>query len=164
MCAGYVGVAPSSKAVFLAFRGTSGFVQLVVETGATALSSKKQSPVGGQVGTYFLEVINKLWNGGLFSGLTSLKDKYPDYQLWVTGHSLGGALASIGAGLAAKMELFPSSNIRLVTFGQPRTGDDAYASALDQLVPESYRVTHSRDPVAHIAPYGLLGYKHHKNE
>ncbi|KAH7693818.1 Lipase [Aphelenchoides avenae] len=163
-CAGFVGVAPSRKAVFLAFRGTAGFVQLIIETGQTALTAKKASPAGGTVSSYFLDVFNKLWNGGLSAALADAKAKYPGYELWVTGHSLGGALASIGAGVTAKQGIFPSSSIKLYTLGQPRTGDSAYANAINQLVPESHRVVNSRDLVPHVPPYGLLGYQHHKSE
>ncbi|KAH7700453.1 class 3 lipase protein [Aphelenchoides avenae] len=163
-CAAFVGVAPSRNAVFLAFRGTQGFVQLMVETGQTALTLKRASPAGGTVSSYFLDVFNKLWNGGLSAALTDAKAKYPDYELWVTGHSLGGALASIGAGVAAKQGIFPSGSIKLYTLGQPRTGDSAYANAINSLVPEAYRVVNSRDLVPHVPPYGLVGYKHHKNE
>ena len=45
--------------------------------------------------------------------------------MMVTGHSLGGALAVFAA-----TDLISSGiakNIRLYTFGQPRTGDDAWA-------------------------------------
>ncbi|KAH7713198.1 class 3 lipase protein [Aphelenchoides avenae] len=157
-CAGFVGVAPSRNAVFLAFRGTAGFVQLIIETGQTALTAKKASPAGGTVSSYFLDVFNKLWNGGLSAALADAKAKYPGYELWVAGHSLGGALASIGAGVNAKQGIFPSSSIKLYTLGQPRTGDSTYANAINQLVPESHRVVNSPDLVPHVPPYGLLGY------
>ncbi|KAH7709187.1 class 3 lipase protein [Aphelenchoides avenae] len=81
-CAGFVGVAPPSKAVFLSFRGTSGFVQLVVESATTAFGEEQASPFGGKVSKYFLTIFNKLWNGGLRAELTALKAKYPGYQLW----------------------------------------------------------------------------------
>ncbi|KAH7721119.1 class 3 lipase protein [Aphelenchoides avenae] len=163
-CAGIVGVAPNDKAIFVAFRGTGGFVQLLVEVGQTALTPKVASPVGGQVSSYFLAVFNKVWSSGLAAELKALQAQYPSYQLWVTGHSLGGAMASIGAALIAKQGIYPADSIRLVTFGQPRTGDAAYARAVEQLLPESYRVTHGRDLVPHSPPYGFAGYQHHKTE
>ena len=56
------------------------------------------------------------------------------YVLWpiffqVTGHSLGGSMASICAGVLSKLEIWPKNQIKLITFGQPRTGDMPYAAA-----------------------------------
>ncbi|KAH7708821.1 Protein F25A2.1, partial [Aphelenchoides avenae] len=82
----------------------------------------------------------------------------------VTGHSLGGALASLAAGSLAQQGIYPSANIRLYTFGQPRTGNVAYAQAIEHLVPEAYRVVHSHDIVPHVPPQGFEGYRHHKTE
>ncbi|KHJ75119.1 triacylglycerol lipase, partial [Oesophagostomum dentatum] len=60
---------------------------------------------------------------------TSLKTKYPDYEVWVTGHSLGGSLASLAASFIVGHGYASSNTTKLVTFGQPRTGDDTYAGA-----------------------------------
>lgn len=59
-------------------------------------------------------------------------EAHPGYALVSTGHSLGGGLASLGAvSLAAN---FPGVPIRMFTFGQPRTGNAAYAAIAEQLV------------------------------
>lgn len=52
----------------------------------------------------------------------------------MTGHSLGGAMASIAAATAVKKGYFTSANVLLYDFGQPRTGDNNYAAAHDTLV------------------------------
>ena len=58
--------------------------------------------------------------------------KYPDYSLISTGHSLGGALASIaGVSLASN---FPDTSLRLFTYGQPRTGNVEYAQMTERLI------------------------------
>ena len=57
---------------------------------------------------------------------------HPSYSLVSTGHSLGGALASLGGvSLAAN---FPGASLRMFTFGQPRTGNAAYATLAENLV------------------------------
>lgn len=38
-----------------------------------------------------------MWNGGLRDDFLSLKNSYPDYEYWFTGHSLGGSLATLAA-------------------------------------------------------------------
>lgn len=87
-------------------------------------------------------------------------------------------MASIGAGVAAKTGIFPSSSIKLYTFGQPRTGNGDYAVAHAKQVeiitrrvlygvllqvPETYRVVHAHDLVPHVPLLGFEGYKHHKS-
>ena len=52
----------------------------------------------------------------------------------VTGHSLGAAMASLCAGYIAYMGYIPGDKIKLVTYGQPRTGDLAYANYIDNTV------------------------------
>ena len=57
---------------------------------------------------------------------------YPSYTLISLGHSLGGALASLGGvSLAAN---FPDTPLRVYTFGQPRTGNPSYADLAEQLI------------------------------
>lgn len=53
----------------------------------------------------------------LFSALLS---KYPNSQFWLTGHSLGAALAVMcGADLSSNLGIKPD---QMYTFGLPRTG------------------------------------------
>lgn len=80
-----------------------------------------------------------LLNGGLAQN--------PDYRVVVVGHSLGGALVGLaypglkGAGFEID---------KAFSFGQPRTGNPAYANYIDGLcgasdtdIGEYYRVTHA---------------------
>ncbi|KAH7724571.1 class 3 lipase protein [Aphelenchoides avenae] len=163
-CAGYVGLSKTNKAIVLGFRGTHGVVQLIVESEKTVFTDRLDSPIGGQVSAYFLNVFNELWELGLKQGLEAFKRKYPDYELWITGHSLGGALASIAAAQIVHDGTYSADKMQLYTFGQPRTGDSAFAAAHDKLLPNVYRVTHARDTVPHVPPLGFEDYHHHKNE
>uniref|UniRef100_A0A914CRV3 Fungal lipase-like domain-containing protein n=1 Tax=Acrobeloides nanus TaxID=290746 RepID=A0A914CRV3_9BILA len=52
----------------------------------------------------------------------------------VTGHSLGASLATLAAGYIAALQYYPANQIKLVTFGQPRTGDLGYANYIDNTV------------------------------
>jgi len=88
---------------------------------------------------------------------------FPDYTVVITGHSLGGALASIAA-LSVKSNI-PSAAIRLFTYGQPRTGDAAYADLVEDVVGRNfiYRAVHTWDGVPTMIPENL-GYHHHARE
>jgi triacylglycerol lipase len=50
-------------------------------------------------------------------------DKYPTAEIFVTGHSLGGALAVLAA-VDIKHNISPESEVILYTYGQPRVGND----------------------------------------
>lgn len=103
---------------------------------------------------------------------------YPDYQLVVTGHSLGGAVAAL-AGLEFKLRGWDP---RITTFGEPRIGNQALADYFDEKFelltqptsddsnvdshdpfPLYHRVTHINDPVPHLPP-SSLNYRTHAGE
>lgn len=59
------------------------------------------------------------------------------FALQVVGHSLGGALASLTATYVTNTSLFAGNDVRLVTFGQPRTGNLAYSKVVTSSVSET---------------------------
>ncbi|KAI0301030.1 Alpha/Beta hydrolase protein [Multifurca ochricompacta] len=79
------------------------------------------------------------------------------------GHSLGGSLAAIAA-LSIKSN-FPWASVRLLTFGQPRTGDVEFANLLEVVVGRDnlFRAVHTWDGVPTMIPE-YLGYRHHACE
>uniref|UniRef100_A0A453HWN1 Fungal lipase-type domain-containing protein n=1 Tax=Aegilops tauschii subsp. strangulata TaxID=200361 RepID=A0A453HWN1_AEGTS len=84
----------------------------------------------------------------------------------VVGHSMGGALASFCAlDLSVK---WGSHKVQLITFGQPRVGNPAFAEYFNEQVPRTIRVTHENDIVPHLPPYfyylGEWTYHHFARE
>jgi hypothetical protein len=163
-CSGFTAVSHSDKAIIISFRGTQGFIQLLTESTEAVFQKKITFITGGQVSEYFFNGFNDVWTKGMKDDISTLKNKYPDYDLWVTGHSLGGAMASLAAATVVKTGMLPASKVYLYTFGQPRTGDKVFAQAHDALGMTQYRVTHHRDLVAHVPPEGFEGYWHHEAE
>ncbi|VDM67057.1 unnamed protein product [Strongylus vulgaris] len=80
---------------------------------------------------------------------------------YVTGHSLGGSMASLGASYILGEKLATKEKTKLVTFGQPRTGNEAFKIAHEMQSDYVFRVTHWRDMVPHIPN---VGYYHHRAE
>jgi triacylglycerol lipase len=83
--------------------------------------------------------------------------------IYVTGHSLGSALATLLAfdlGCQATSGKQPNLSLPIVyTFASPLVGDKAFAAAYDGLVQESYRITNEPDLVPKMPP-AVLGYEH----
>lgn len=71
-------------------------------------------------------------------------------KLWITGHSLGGALGSLYAGMLLENDI---DVYGVYTFASPRPGDEKFASALnDRVLGPHYRVVNSGDVVPHVPP------------
>ena len=83
-------------------------------------------------------------------------DEHPTARVLITGHSLGAALATLGA-LELKRQFgisHPDNHMHLYTFGSPRMGNQAFADYLNTLYGEGtyQRVTHYNDLVPHLPP------------
>jgi hypothetical protein len=76
-----------------------------------------------------------------------------------TGHSLGGALASLSAVKLAEENIVSWNQTKIVTFGQPRVGNNVFANYLNSKPVEKARVT-TRGDIVTISPGLTLGYSH----
>ncbi|KAK0411916.1 hypothetical protein QR680_005915 [Steinernema hermaphroditum] len=163
-CAAFVAASRADKAIIVSFRGSQGVTQLLMEADKTIFTKKVAFIGGGNVSEYFFNAFNLLWVNGVKDDFLSLRNKYPDYEVWVTGHSLGGSMATLCAGTMLKLQYTTKDKLKLVTFGQPRTGDQDFANAHDAQFTYSFRVTHKRDLVPHVPFRNMEGYVHHKYE
>lgn len=79
---------------------------------------------------------------------------HSDYRIVITGHSLGGAVAT----LLATQFRYDDCDVDEYTFGSPRVGNLAFVhSATGKGIIQ--RVTHEEDPVPRLPPL-LIGYRH----
>lgn len=79
--------------------------------------------------------------------------------LWFTGHSLGGAMATICAG-RCKLSSIPSDPQGLFTFGSPRVGNHRY---INYVRIHHYRWVNNNDIVTRVPP-PWMGYRHGGHE
>ena len=84
---------------------------------------------------------------------------HPDYRFVITGHSLGGAVATLAAGEFRKMNSDLAEITELFTFGSPRVGNGHTVAFLTDQSQFSYRITSMSDPIPR-APGHVLGYSH----
>ncbi|KAI9148075.1 Lipase (class 3) [Paramyrothecium foliicola] len=82
--------------------------------------------------------------------------KYPDYNIVLTGHSLGGAVVTIAAAYLRAIDRY---ELDLYTYGQPRVGNSKFSDFISNQPGRLYRVTHNNDIVPKM-PFVLQGYAH----
>ncbi|KAI6190319.1 Hydrolase [Aphelenchoides bicaudatus] len=148
----------------LTSRGSDGVSQLIAEGIDSMLKPHVRAFELTEVSEYFFNAFNLTWHAGLQKDLLQLAQKHWNYEIWLSGHSLGGAIASVTATAISYTYPDTEDRIKLYTYGQPRTGDFAYALYHEFIVPNSYRVTHAHDLVVNIPPLSFLYFYHHKNE
>ncbi|KAH8693530.1 putative extracellular triacylglycerol lipase [Talaromyces proteolyticus] len=109
----------------------------------------------------------------VLSAVLHAKKQYPEYEIVLVGHSLGGAVAAL-AGLEMGLH---GLNPQVTTFGEPRVGNTEFAAFINTVFNLSFhdsayadrndmryrRVTHVNDPVP-LLPLTEWGYASHAGE
>ena len=126
----------------LSFRGTE--VSQKSDILADLKAGKNLEACGGKVHVGFKGEINKIWPA-IEKAIANID------TLYVTGHSLGAAMATIAA---SRMQ---SKVTALVTFGSPRVGNQEFVNSLNVT---HYRVQNNCDDVTKV-PFRLSGFRHH---
>jgi triacylglycerol lipase len=152
-------VLQNKTALIVVFRGTRLQVHGVLDVAELVLINQNDFWVdsqflptvwraGGRVHRGFLGAFEEISDrlDAIVRGMT------PRQRVWLTGHSLGGALATLAAA-----HLDPSIIQGVVTFGSPRVGDPGFVACLPQS--KIARFVHRDDWVATVPP-ALLGYTH----
>ncbi|ORX95287.1 alpha/beta-hydrolase [Basidiobolus meristosporus CBS 931.73] len=178
--AGYVGVDRDLRKIVVAFRGSLNLRNWIYNTDIIRLPLHYPGASPGvRVHGGFLKAYQGLKNQvrqgmeKVFALITKDNEDVSDYQVIVTGHSLGAAVAVHGAldirqYFLLKYRLDPEKFF-LHTYASPRAGNKAFG----QLVLETFsngepslnliRVTNNADPVPHVPPV-LFGYSHYPHE
>ncbi|KAM7488200.1 hypothetical protein LguiB_025684 [Lonicera macranthoides] len=150
----FVGVAKNLNATVIAFRGTQEHsIQNWIEDlywKQLDLNYPGISDAMVHRGFYYA-YHNTTLRPGVLSAVERARELYGDLKIMVTGHSMGGAMASF-CGLDLRLNL-GAQNVQVMTFGQPRIGNAVFASYYGQIVPNTIRVTNEHDMVPHLPPY-----------
>ena len=77
----------------------------------------------------------------------------PHQRVICTGHSLGGALATLCA-LDVQYN-FPDKQVSCYTFGSPKVGNSYFKDSFNKRVPQTYRFVNSADTVPALPPGGF---------
>jgi len=77
-------------------------------------------------------------------------------SLWITGHSLGAALATIFTGMYLERDRAVHC---LYTFGSPRVGNENFRTEFNsRFLKQAYRVVNGHDLVPHVPPEPLFSH------
>ncbi|KAJ1840784.1 hypothetical protein LPJ73_006325, partial [Coemansia sp. RSA 2703] len=115
-----------------------------------------ESVPGSRVSTGFLQGYHAA-NPQAMDIVLELIKQYPRYRIVATGHSLGGARASLFVADIATRYPELRSRIQLYTYGQPRCGNPDFARYMESFDIPYIRVINKGDLFAHL-PIILLGY------
>ena len=142
----------SPKHNVLVFRGTQTQAEWLQNLNAKQI--KYDSPDGLDYG----EVHEGFW--GLTEKLNPdpveiAKQLDPTIPCYITGHSLGAAVATLVAMEIARQVPQLKDQIQLYTFAGPRVGSPNFVKAHSQLIPNSYRIVNLADSVPLVPPVSL---------
>ncbi|KAK6747650.1 hypothetical protein RB195_000693 [Necator americanus] len=165
-CSGFTAVLHNHTAIVVSFRGTTHLLHLIEESFKVVVEKNVEWPYGGMVSKYFRDAFMDIWSSGMELDVKLLRAKFPNYEVWLTGHSLGGALASLAAHWIVGSKIIDGSKIKLVTLGQPRIGDKMFARNHSAAIDYSFRIVHWRDVIPQLPLYDERpgGYYHQNTE
>ncbi|HKY62136.1 MAG TPA: lipase family protein [bacterium] len=142
-------VATQGSTVYVVFRGTKTITEWIADAkiaqvrydflGGPGLSEEGFTGVYRTIHQDILDTVKELQASGTYQ------------TLYVTGHSLGGGLATLAGPVYAQDSGF--SDPILYTFASPRTGNPVFADQVfDALVKTSWRIANTNDLVPTVPP------------
>lgn len=135
----------NDEEIVLCFRGTEPSEISDILADLNAWPDRAQA--GGRVHNGFQNELEKLWKD-----IVDILEINKDKELYITGHSLGGAMATVAASrLKDEVEA-------LYTYGSPRVGTRKFVKSFSNVL--HYRHVNNNDIVTGV-PFVLMGYVHH---
>ena len=139
------------KKYIFGFPGTTGTKQLLFEFLGYSLQTFDSNEPNIKVESFFYETFKLIYKDLFSDKIINELNINSDYQIIFTGHSLGGAIATLSSYYYAKNKLSKNEPI-LITFGQPRVGNENFAKDYMKLIPLVFRVARKGDIVTIIPP------------
>lgn len=144
-------IAGNAEMIVIAFRGTE---PTTLQDWMTDVKIRRKTGPYGKVHRGFLKGFQVVW--------PEIRAVIKEWQtqaqsLWLTGHSLGGALATLGMASLGE-EAKPVHG--LYTFGQPRVGGKTFARNFDlDFKARMFRFVNNNDVVTRV-PTRKTGFRH----
>lgn len=147
---GFVGFNINDNNIYVVYRGTSNIKNWVDNLKIAfddCPDNWNGAPSGCKVHKGWFQDEQKVFNDIVLPEVKKLQEKYEFYNVVVTGHSLGAALATI-----TSIDLIANGikNVQLFNFGSPRVGNKEFAEFASNYIPTIHRMTHHKDMVVHV--------------
>jgi hypothetical protein len=133
---GFVATDTTNKLIVISFRGSRSVRNWITNVAFPVLPTTICATCNASLG---------FWNSWLeaqkpvLAALDTARKQYPDYRVVATGHSLGGALASLAAGYLRSK----GTTVDLYTYGAPKIGLAGVSDFITKTgLGQTYRVTH----------------------
>ncbi len=165
-------VAANPEMIIICFRGTESNRPWDIYDDLVALPTRVQQ-VAGNVHLMFWTALKQVWRDsdspplvwppeddlhlgeGLVECIREFSDLAAPQPIWISGHSLGGALATLaGARLVGEGIVRAEQIHGIYTYGQPRVADEEFAGTY-VLTPRHFRLVHSNDIVPRVPPQSV---------
>lgn len=149
---GFVALDPTNQLIVVAFRGTHSFANWLTNLKFRKVDTKLCPGCTAHRGFWQSWLDSR---AAVLDSIKTLAAANPTYQLVVTGHSLGGAIATLAT---AELRIVHGYKVDLYTYGAPRVAGPELSDFISGQG-GNYRVTHTNDIVPTV-PGVIMGFVH----
>ncbi|KAM5344829.1 hypothetical protein ACJ41O_010691 [Fusarium nematophilum] len=149
---GYVSSDAARKEIVFSVRGSSNIRNWLTNLDFDQSDCSLTSNCGVHTG------FQNAWNeiaSATKDAVAKARKANPSFKVVATGHSLGGAVATLGAANLRAAGV----PVDIYTYGAPRLGNSALSAFISSQAGSEFRVTHGSDPVPRLPPL-VFGYRH----
>ncbi len=138
----------------MVFRGTQRTAEWIDDLTALQRDYPGADATYGKIHEGFMEVYQQILDP---LPTAVAKQLNPSRPCLISGHSLGGPLATLASIEIALTVPRLRSQLQLYTYASPRVGDQTFAESHSRLIPNSYRVVNLADVITLMPPTKLNG-------
>ena len=153
---GFTGYSSTLNGIVLCFRGSSNIQNWILDLSTNMVNYPGCGNCKVHNGFYAAWQLAKILVNPQIQGLRAL---YRDAPIYITGHSLGGAIAALST---PETKNLYGNVAALYTFGEPRVGNTEFSMYMEATI-KSFRVTHYADLAVHVPPEAF-GFHHESTE
>lgn len=141
---GFIGYRDEDQTIYVVFRGSSSMTNFIDDMNFFQTPYPYCQACSVHTGFYSA---NLVVIQDIITEVIRLQNIFASYQVVVTGHSLGAAIATL---CAVDLIAADIRGVILINFGSPRIGDNETASYISEHITNKYRITHRKDVVPHL--------------
>ncbi|XZO00435.1 MAG: lipase family protein [Microcoleus sp.] len=146
-------VLSSKKHNIIVFRGTQRTIEWILNINAVYATNDRKvaSRLYGAIHPGFSTIYSNI----SVQTLEAAKKLNPSVPCYISGHSLGAAIATLAAiDIAVNIPRL-QKQVQLYTYASPRVGDRVFAREHNRVVPNSYRVVNLADAIT-LVPFTVF--------